>query len=378
MFGKYSLSMTVLVFANEHLPRLASLGLVAMVGCAPPATQPTRIETQSNNRFTFTAIPPVVVELPAFFREDTTALEHTFEVINPTEEKVAFMSIRQSCACSEAYLAHREVPPAGRTQLKMAIHTIASSGTQRYRCELTDQYGRVWTYIVKTEVLSRVKVTPSFVSFGSIDPDKEASATINIILSSPSEQAAARILSVTCTSDIVHLSLQQPAATVTESGLTLQTSQLVSRLVASSQSGSHNAMITFAYEWKGAVHELKIPVMWNIRSLFAASPARLFFGAVEQGSNPLQRAVNISRTDGASFQITRIESNNPAITVAQAVTLSSPSHQLVVTLNPVRAGRVCVGDIVVETDCVQQPRFCIPFAAMHRDREAEPPNKLND
>jgi hypothetical protein len=111
-------------------------------------------------------LPGETFDLGAVFAPETKEITHTFQVKNRTARPVVVEDLEYSCACTEAEIGRRRLPPGATTTLKMRINVTSSSNAPNEKsvvCAVRTDHPDfpVWNYAIKYTTYPRSIIAPN-------------------------------------------------------------------------------------------------------------------------------------------------------------------------------------------------------------------------
>ncbi|CAN5795740.1 hypothetical protein BH23PLA1_BH23PLA1_33450 [soil metagenome] len=263
--------------------------------------------------------PGNTVDLGAVFAPETKEITHTFQVKNSTARPVIVEDLEYSCACTEAEIGRRQLPPGATTTLRMRINVAASHTEKSVVCAVRTDHPDfpLWNYAIKYTSYPRSIIAPNRIEL------ETASTTSTEKPSRPSGSGRLEIYSGHPNDPIPKPGIiDAPPGLVVEVGDNPEVSRLGNGLtrysfllavsVADMSSGSFVRPLRIGVEGGPAATTV---VSWRHVGPLECSPPRVHFGVVELSDteNPPTRKVIIRSPSGRPFRLARLDRESSVV-----------------------------------------------------------------
>lgn len=294
----------------SRLPFLACvLVIILCVGC-----------DSRRGSFPMSKSPPgETFDLGAVYAPETKEISHTFSVKNTTAQTVVVEDLEYSCACTEAEIGHRQLPPGATTTLKMRINVAASQTENSVVCAVRTNHPKfpLWNYAIKYTSYPRSIISPNRIELETASTTTSNESTL--------PQGSGRLEIYSGQPDTPAPKpgiIDAPPGLVVKIGDTPEVSWLADDLVrysytfavsvADISSGSFVRPLRVAVEGGPAATTV---VSWKHVGHLECSPPRVHFGVVDLSNTetlPTRRVIVRSPT-GQPFRLARRDQESSVV-----------------------------------------------------------------
>jgi hypothetical protein len=263
------------------------------------------------------------IEFPIRYVASTVPLDFQMTIRNPLSEEVSFSEVKPSCTCIQADLGRMTLGAGESTTLNGSFRPLNTKiDVKRISVELKDSRDRKWTYrmSLKTYPVVRFEDPASLVQLGEVSPSGWE-RTVCVYTYRPKGSAPHKIDLRECP-DHVGASITQVSESENSDGVIEQRFDLT--VTGKPQdTGTGSAQFTVAADNGTLSQAAKLSAQWTVPGPFVLEPSELRFGTSSE-----QQTLWIRRTDGGSFRITSVHSEEEAVSLSVGDPVNSSKLQI--------------------------------------------------
>lgn len=274
------------------------------------------------------ATPPKIEVIAPIFDFGTviegTRVTHDFEVLNAGGTDLIIQQVVPACGCTAAVAKDSTVLPGAKTVIHVAFDSTGFSGekTKAARINSNDPENPSTFITLKGIVENDLTIEPARIMFDEFvvtpeTPLPEVSVSIK-------SKGSAQILSVMPGSP--SLEIQNNITQHDQSRFIVKPKQGVAP-------GDIRDRVVVEIERSGQKREISIPVIGKAVGPVSLKPSSLAMGIID-GTEPVERRVQLENKRGKAFSIAKIESDNVAVTVSEKGIEQGKVSVLVVVVDP--------------------------------------------
>jgi len=245
--------------------------------------------------------------------------EHQFVLKNPLQEPLRIANVTSSCTCTtvdfdtekSVLQTYEEFIITARLRGDMfdgqrnATLSVVIDKPNRAEIQLN----------VRGKIRTDLKVSPNFIDFGNVEPEKEPSRTLTLTYTGSNSQW--RIIDVRCNNEFIRTDMIHDSASIGQKVFKVKVS-----LEPSTPHGSMNSYLFLITNDATGYREIPILIRATVGTVISVSPPTLFLGSLPPGEPSPGKLVVVSGTK--PFRITKIECDNPEVEIAWAMDESVP------------------------------------------------------
>lgn len=251
-------------------------------------------------------------------------VEQTFLIKNPGSKSITITDVRKSCSCTQVAIERDTLAPGTKALLTASISTGTLAGRLEvemevyYKAEGSGANERVLRTKVIGSVVALVELEPAILDFGKVDADA-GERTMRAIVRRGQAKVDWDGVAFNKTNAFIKLSLDEVNADRFDLKVTLDPKQI--------PAGSFKTKVQGSFTLRGKLlqSEFAVPIEATVVSNFTASPATVYFGAVEPSEKARKEIVlstrgtaalhfvSVTSNDAASFDVHQLDSDGESL-----------------------------------------------------------------
>ncbi len=253
-----------------------------------------------------------------------TRVKHDFEVANTGGTDLIIQQVVPACGCTAAVAQNTQIAPGAKTVIHVEFDSSGFSGakTKEARVNSNDPEHPSVFITLQGVVETELALEPQRIQFGEFvsSPDVK----LPEMNGSASAKGSTTVTSVTAGSK--SLEVIKIKGSPTEWQYTV-------RPAAGIPPGDIRDRLIVTIDKGGEKREVSIPVIGRAIGPVILRPSSLAMGVIS-GVAPIERRMQIESRRKVPFKITKIETDNPAVTVQEKSIEAGKNSVLVVTVDP--------------------------------------------
>lgn len=253
-----------------------------------------------------------------------TRVKHDFEISNSGGSDLIIQSVVPACGCTAAVAQESKVPPGGKTVVHVEFDSSGFSGAKvkEARINSSDPENPSVFITLKGIIEPELALDPPRIQFGEFvsSPDVPLPAMSEKILA----KGSTTITGVAAGSKSLEVTTSRSSASEWE---------VMVRPALGIAPGDIRDRVIISIDKSGEKREVSIPVIGRAIGPIVLRPSSLAMGVIG-GDQPIERRMQIESRRTIPFKISKIESDNPAVTVLEKNIESGKNSVLVVTVDP--------------------------------------------
>ncbi|MFH1723276.1 MAG: DUF1573 domain-containing protein [Elusimicrobiota bacterium] len=278
---------------------------------------------------------------------------HDFVFKNEGPGTLEIGEVRSSCGCTAALVSKKEIGPGEEGRIKVTFRSRGFRGnvTKTVSVPSNDLASGTATLKIKATVKVEIDAMPSSVSFGDVRRGASASKTVTL------EQAAGRKFNI---KGIEHKG--EGLAVTSEPEGPASSHKLHVALNAPDKPGTFADVVLVRTDDEKQP-EVRIPVSARIVGDVIASPASLFLGRVDQGTERTG-SVAVRIGEGSSAEVLSAEIATAGLSAELKTVQPGKEYRVTVTLSGEAPAGALRGTLKIKTSNEDQPWIFVPVNAV--------------
>jgi hypothetical protein len=307
------------------------------------------------------------VTIPVVFRTDQPELKVEFPVKNDTENPIRFVRVRRGCDCLDTALAKDYLEPGGETVLTTIVNCRDRIGPQSITTWLDDDQGWSRAYRLKTTIYDSASFAESRAfSFGILQPNRQASKTLELRLFGKTQEDLPRLKSLKPQGTrYVRLTHHTPVVEQDQNGVFVAKIGIVAELSTPGDVADGYVSVVAALQCGDKSWEVKSDGFWQMKAPFTAEPAQVIWKQTSL-SKPSDRrsVVKVQSDDGRPFRLKAVRGLPPGVTCEFDSQLSQNVHQITFVVQKESLRTATWSQVAFTTQAGVESEFYVPVVIL--------------
>jgi hypothetical protein len=266
--------------------------LIAVLGCTKHDGKLLVIEEEAT-------VAPI-------WANETSEIQHNFELRNDTNQTLEILDISNSCSCSQVSVSSKIIPPKDKIDVKMISDMRGRFGSFSATSLLKLSNGQVRQFQIKTEIYKHLEIEPSTFYFGKITPGQKCSLDFQFIAHSKNDVTFnEENIEVKPNENRFQITLEQPFVAAPIDGI--KKTKVAGKLnfTAPIIVGEGNSSLEVSIKTDEGIFTDSAKIYWLIGGHYVVEPTSIFINANDIKDRKNCR-IRITHEQNTSFVVSKV------------------------------------------------------------------------